>query len=193
MRRSPGGELVLAHDPAEARTASALRFSAALERLRTGARPGTELLIDLKEPDTAPAIAAALKGAGLAARTLVCCGGPDVMHRLAADHPELRRAWSFESVRQAAAARLAWPRYSFARQAAAAVALGLAEAVSVRRALVRPRLVRAVHRAGGRVYAWDVTGAGQARRLSARGVDGLIGDDPRLLREASRSRGRASA
>jgi len=68
VRRGPAGELVVAHDPREAAAPGTLSLAAALERLRSRARPGFELLVDLKEPDTAAAIAAALAGARLLRR-----------------------------------------------------------------------------------------------------------------------------
>ena len=47
--------------------------------------------------------------------------------------------------------------------------------------LIDERLVRAVHYAGGRVIAWTVNSPTAATRLIALGVDGLCGDDVRVL------------
>ena len=47
--------------------------------------------------------------------------------------------------------------------------------------LVSPRLVRAVHAAGGEVYVWTVDDAARSRALEALGVDGVITNDPRLF------------
>jgi glycerophosphoryl diester phosphodiesterase len=47
--------------------------------------------------------------------------------------------------------------------------------------LIDAALVAAVHATGGRVIAWTVNDAGVAVRLAALGVDGLCGDDVRVL------------
>ena len=47
--------------------------------------------------------------------------------------------------------------------------------------LVTEALVTAVHAAGGRVITWTVNAASEAQRLAAVGVDGLCGDDVRIL------------
>jgi len=47
--------------------------------------------------------------------------------------------------------------------------------------LIDAELVRLVRHAGGRVIAWTVNDPGVAERLAALGVDGLCGDDVRLL------------
>lgn len=52
------------------------------------------------------------------------------------------------------------------------------------RTIVDARLVERVHEVGGRVIVWTVNDAAEAARLSAMGVDGLCGDDVRLLPEA---------
>jgi glycerophosphoryl diester phosphodiesterase len=47
--------------------------------------------------------------------------------------------------------------------------------------LIDQPLVERVHDAGGRVIAWTVNSTADAERLIALGVDGLCGDDVRLL------------
>lgn len=47
--------------------------------------------------------------------------------------------------------------------------------------LVTPQLVAQVHAGGGRVIAWTVNDAGVAEQLASIGVDGLCGDDVRIL------------
>jgi glycerophosphoryl diester phosphodiesterase len=41
--------------------------------------------------------------------------------------------------------------------------------------------VKAVHRAGGQVYAWTVDDARRIRAFEELGVDGVITNDPRLF------------
>ncbi len=89
-----------------------------------------------------------------------------------------------ETWRQAASAGLGPDERDVAGPAAAAVRQGLAQLLSVHRTLATPSLVAAVHDAGGQVYAWDVNRRQEASALAALGVDGLIGDDPLLLRSA---------
>ena len=48
-------------------------------------------------------------------------------------------------------------------------------------ALVTQELVDEIHAAGGRVITWTVNDTGVAVRLASLGVDGLCGDDVRLL------------
>ena len=48
-------------------------------------------------------------------------------------------------------------------------------------ALVTQQLVDEIHAAGGRVITWTVNDTGVAVRLASLGVDGLCGDDVRLL------------
>jgi glycerophosphoryl diester phosphodiesterase len=47
--------------------------------------------------------------------------------------------------------------------------------------LVSPRLVDAVHAAGGQLYVWTVDDLARIARLEAAGVDGVITNDPRLF------------
>lgn len=47
--------------------------------------------------------------------------------------------------------------------------------------LVTPELVSAVHEAGGRVIPWTVNDPATAQTLASLGVDGLCGDDVRVL------------
>jgi len=47
--------------------------------------------------------------------------------------------------------------------------------------LVSPRLVTAVGRAGGELFAWTVDDAARIRDLEAMGVTGVITNDPRLF------------
>jgi glycerophosphoryl diester phosphodiesterase len=47
--------------------------------------------------------------------------------------------------------------------------------------LATPEVVNAVHEAGGRVIPWTVNDQARAQTLASLGVDGLCGDDVRLL------------
>jgi glycerophosphoryl diester phosphodiesterase len=51
-------------------------------------------------------------------------------------------------------------------------------------ALVTPRLVRAIDRAGGELYVWTVDDPTRIAKLDAIGVTGIITNDPRLFATA---------
>jgi glycerophosphoryl diester phosphodiesterase len=67
------------------------------------------------------------------------------------------------------------------RQAARRIRAGGCEAIMCHQILMSPRLVRAVHTAGGQVYVWTVDDAPRIRALEALGADGVITNDPRLF------------
>jgi glycerophosphoryl diester phosphodiesterase len=185
VRRARSGRLVLAHDRRHARRGRATPLEEALSFLVHPKRAGTGLLVDVKEEDTVPGLVAALEAAGLTQRSIACAREVAILGGLRAAHPFLRRASSLKRARQSAAAHLVPVRGEVAGAADAVVRHGLAELLSVHRSLVTARLVSTVHAAGGEVYVWDVNRADQAVTLTSLGVDGLIGDEPRLLRAAS--------
>ena len=47
--------------------------------------------------------------------------------------------------------------------------------------LATPKLVEAVHRAGGELYVWTVDDGARIGRLEKLGVTGVITNDPRLF------------
>jgi glycerophosphoryl diester phosphodiesterase len=67
------------------------------------------------------------------------------------------------------------------RAAAAALAAGRCDAVSVDRRFVTAGLVDAVHGAGGRLLVWTVDDAAELRRFAALGVDALVTNRPELV------------
>jgi glycerophosphoryl diester phosphodiesterase len=56
------------------------------------------------------------------------------------------------------------------------------------RLIVSRAFVRKLHAAGATVWCWTVNNPARARRLEALGVDGIITDNPALLRRALRQR-----
>lgn len=61
---------------------------------------------------------------------------------------------------------------------------GEIDAVMAFHALVTPRLVKAVHDAGGELYSWTVDDAHMIIKLADMGVDGIVSNDPRLFDDA---------
>jgi glycerophosphoryl diester phosphodiesterase len=102
----------------------------------------------------------------------------------------LRRGWSVPKVKRdytrsalavPAYAVIRWMRARLPARAAARIRANGCEAVMAHRLLVGPRLVEAVHAAGGEVYVWTVDDALKIRSFEALGVDGVITNDPRLF------------
>lgn len=186
VRRGPGGRLVLAHGRRRAGRRLATPLEDALSFLAEPERERTGLLLDVKEEDTAAELVATLDVAGLTHRTISCARAVRALRALGDAAPSLRRAWSLKRPRHAA--ELAPVRGDVQGAAVAALREEVAEVISVHRSLVTAGLVGTVHAAGGEIYVWDVVSADQARTLAALGVDGLIGDDPGLLRAASTAR-----
>ena len=56
-----------------------------------------------------------------------------------------------------------------------------ATALALNVAVVTPAAVAACHAAGAAVFAWTVNDAARAKTLLESGIDGIIGDDPRIL------------
>jgi glycerophosphoryl diester phosphodiesterase len=72
-------------------------------------------------------------------------------------------------------------RIGLPRTAASAIRTGLFDAIVAHWRLVSRRLVAAVDRAGGELYAWTVDDAVRIREFESLGVTGVITNDPRLF------------
>ncbi len=188
------GRLLLAHDYEELRAGQAVSLEDGLAHLAGSAYDGIELDVDIKIPGYAERVVAALRDAGLSARSLVSCTYPEELDLIRSLDPELRLGWSVPRVRRdytedrlmaiPALAALAVMRRVLPRRAAAALRSGRFDAIMAHWRLVTPGLVRAVARSGGELYAWTVDDAGLMRSLSEHGVNGIITNDPRLFAEA---------
>jgi glycerophosphoryl diester phosphodiesterase len=188
--RARDGRLVLAHDLEDAATRECLTLEQGLDHFAGSAYAGVELDVDMKLPGYEREVAEGLAERGLAERSLVSTMYPESLDRLGELAPELRRGWSVPRVRRDYTRTvLAGPAYLIARvwrarlpgQAAARIRAGGCEAIMAHRILISPRLVRAVHAAGGQLYVWTVDDAARIRALEELGVDGVITNDPRLF------------
>ena len=188
--RARDGRLVLAHDHADAEGRDPLPLEEGLEHFAGEAYSDVQLDVDLKLPGYEREVVDGLRRHGLIERSLVSTMYVESLDRLGELEPELRRGWSVPRVRRNYL-RSPWavPAYALARYArlrmpalaSARIRSGGCEALMSHRILVSPRLVRAVHEAGGQLYVWTVDDAAKIRALEALGVDGVITNDPRLF------------
>ena len=189
--RTRDGRLVLAHDYEDAEKRECVTLEEGLEHFAGEAYAGVELDVDLKLPGYEREVAEGLARNGLGALAGVEMY-TESLEPLASWRPACAAGGRS---RMCGATTCASPLYvrlpvfaiapSCARrmpgQAAARIRSGGCEAIMAHRILVSPRLVRAVHAAGGQLYVWTVDDAPKIRALEALGVDGVITNDPRLF------------
>jgi glycerophosphoryl diester phosphodiesterase len=188
--RNAAGDLVVAHDPADAARRRALSLDEALDLLAGPEYEGIALDVDLKHRGFEPEVVAALRARGLEQRAIVTSAFPSSLRRVGELAPGLRRGLSVPHARRdylksflapIALAYMAVARLRLPPRAERLLARGDAEVLMAHWMLIGPRLVGAVHRAGGELYAWTVDDARRIARLSRLGVDGVISNDPRLF------------
>jgi glycerophosphoryl diester phosphodiesterase len=186
--------LVLAHDYEHVDGAPALEDG--LAHLASSPFGSVELDVDLKLYGYEARVVDALREHGLIERTLVSSNWMRSLVVLRALEPRLRLGWSVPRVRKdwIASPLTKVPAYvgigvmrarlpgAYARHHAA----GRCDALMSHWALVTPRLVRAVRRAGGELYVWTVDEPARIGRLERLGVTGVITNDPRLFGEYAR-------
>ena len=190
--RSRDGRLVLAHDWEDADRRECLTLEEGLDHFAGEAYSAVELDVDLKLPGYERAVVDGLRERGLLERSLVSTQYWESLPVLGELAPGLRRGWSVPRVRRdytrtmlalPAYAIASWWRARLPARAASLIRRGGCEAVMAHRLLVSPRLVRAVHAAGGQLYVWTVDDAHRIAALEALGVDGVITNDPRLFED----------
>jgi glycerophosphoryl diester phosphodiesterase len=185
------GELVLAHDPGAARRGAPPTLEEGLVHLASPAFDGLDFDVDLKAPGYEDRVVGALRRHGLVERSLVCSQYPRSLDRVRELEPALRVGWSVPRastdyttkpvIGWAAVAVLLLYRRLLPRRASRALRAGRVDAIMANWRLVTPRLVDAVHAAGGDLYAWTVDDAARIRTLAGLGVTGVISNDPRLF------------
>jgi glycerophosphoryl diester phosphodiesterase len=182
--------LVLAHDH-EHLTGEAPSLDEGLEHLKSEAFADVELDVDLKLPGYEERVVEALREHDLVDRTLVSSQYMRSLVKIRALEPGLRLGWSVPRVRRdytksalwllPALSALFYMRRRLPGLAAGHITEGRVDAVMAHYRLASPKLVQAVHGAGGELYIWTVDDGDQIKRLEALGVDAVITNDPRLF------------
>ena len=175
------GRLVVAHDRLDALLRRHPTLDEALAHLRRPALSHLRLLLDLKAPRLEPGVVAALRAHGLLGRTLLTTKDRAALARVRELEPAARVGWSVEWPHHAAG-RLRPPRAAVLAGVREALATRAVDAVMAHRRLVAADLRDAVHAHGGELFVWTVNRRAAVARLRALGVDGVISDDPRVLR-----------
>jgi glycerophosphoryl diester phosphodiesterase len=184
------GRLVLAHDYEDAAKRDCLSLEEGLDHFAGEAYADIELDVDLKQPDCEREVVEGLLERGLGERALISTTYPESLTRIGELAPGLRRGWSIPRARRdytrslyapVAYGVLRWWRATLPTRAERRIRAGGCEALMAHRLLVSPRLVEAVHRAGGQIYVWTVDDARRIAQLEELGVDGVITNDPRLF------------
>ncbi len=183
--------LLLAHDYHDAATRTPHTLEEGLAYLAGEPFAGLEILVDLKLPGYELRVVDALRDAGLLDRTLISTQYRESLRVIRAVEPSLRLGWTVPKLqrdpfrsrltRVPAAFGLVVLRALLPPAAGRAVRHGSCEAIMAHWRLVTPRLVQAVHRAGGELYVWTVDELARIRRLEELGVTGVITNDPRLF------------
>lgn len=185
-----GAEPRLAHDYSHD-LALAPTLGEALAHLAGPEFAGVHFDVDLKLPGYERRVVRALREHGLVERSLISTQWPRTLEAVRVLEPGLRLGWSVPRLRSdpTASRLLRIPalgalrayRRALPARAARAIRQGRCDALMAHFVLVTPRLVRAIHEAGGELYAWTVDDAAEVARLRGLGVDGIISNDPRLL------------
>ena len=185
------GRLVLAHDYVTAARAAPPTLDEGLGHFASEAFNGIELDVDLKLPGYEAAVVEALRRHGLVERALVSSQYLDSLARVRELAPSLRLGWSVPRARRdytdsrltaLPALGFLWGyRLLLPARAARAIRAGRCDALMAHWRVITPRLVAAVRRAGGELFAWTVDELPRIRALEALGVTGVITNDPRLF------------
>ena len=182
--------LILAHDY-EHPTEHAVTLQEGLEHLSAEGFADVELDVDLKLPGYEQRVVEALRTHELVDRTLVSSQYMRSLVKIRQIEPGLRLGWSVPRARRdytksvlwllPALSALAFMRRRLPGLAAGHLGDGRVDAVMAHYRLATPKLVQAVHDAGGELYVWTVDDADHIRRLEAMGADAVITNDPRLF------------
>ncbi len=166
----------------------ALRFFAATDVI---------VQVDLKTSGAERELVEALGAHDLVERTVVSSFDAVSLRTLAGVEPRLARSFTFPEDRYGVSRkRLLAPavrgglvtlRRLLPRRVGALLERAQASALTLQHTLVTRATVEACHARGAALWAWTVNDAEAAARLAELGADAIISDDPRILRDLSRS------
>jgi glycerophosphoryl diester phosphodiesterase len=194
------GKLVVAHDPEDAASraeGSLLTMEAGLDHLATPEFADITLDVDMKHRGFELQLIDALRDRELMGRTIITTMYIESL-RLIREHtepgeiqlgltiPKVTKDWlnMHSAVKPLVAAGVIEHRLRQPARVAKLLEAGEIDAVMAFYALVTPRLVKAVHDAGGALYSWTIDDADKIRQLFELGVDGIVTNDPRLFEVA---------
>jgi glycerophosphoryl diester phosphodiesterase len=190
-----GGRLILAHDYGDAGRRTPFSLEDGLAHLASPPFESIGLIVDLKWTGYEGRVLDALNEHGLQERSIVSSQFKESLLRVRATPSRVRLGWSVPRARRdyTKSPLLAGPAYVALRtmrialpmMAASAIRRGFCDVIVAHWRLTSARLVAAVGRAGGELYAWTVDDAARIRQLDALGVTGVITNDPRLFGERS--------
>lgn len=163
------GEPVLSHGPPDRLKEAPLLLIGLFESCGTD----FDLSLDMKGPGAFEATIEVCRGAGFDVSRLWLCGGAGSCARWRALDPHVRLVCD-----------LRWREALFGPTVAVQRLRGTGiDAVNLRHGRWSARLVRLVHDAGLKAFAWDVNNRLGLRLALRRGVDGVYSDHVRLLAE----------
>ena len=187
-----GGELVLAHsDDLVGPDSSGLGDALALFAAR--AADGVGIQLDLKVHGAEERLVAELRRHCLVDRSLVSSTFPEVLRAVRAQEPSLPTGLGYPYDRAQVAERGLLPDAAI-RAALVALRLALparvvrmarnaqADVLTLHHVVVSAETVRRCRERGLAVFAWTVNNRADLDRVLALGVDGVVTDDPRLVR-----------
>jgi glycerophosphoryl diester phosphodiesterase len=184
-------ELVLCHDYEHLAKGPVPTFEEGLDHLTSETFGEVGLDVDLKTRGYELRVVEALRARGLVDRSLISSHHLESLDRIRAAEPALELGWSVPNVKRdytespllvlPALVALQMAKLILPARAARAIRAGRCDALMAHWRLVTPRLVRAVHDAGGQLYVWTVDEGPAIRRLEGLGVDAVITNDPRLF------------
>jgi glycerophosphoryl diester phosphodiesterase len=191
LKERGGSRLILAHDYGDAGRRKPVSLEDGLAHLASPAFEAIGLIVDLKMPGYEQRVLDELGQYGLQERSIVSSQFTESLERIREAGSGVRIGWSVPRARRdylrspflaiPALAALRLMRVTMPRKAGAALRTGFCDAIIAHWRLVSRRLVAAVARAGGELYAWTVDDASRIRELEALGVTGVITNDPRLF------------
>ena len=179
--RAAAGELVLAHSPLRALLPGCLRLNDALRELAGDEFAGLGFVADLKTRGAEGPTVDALRRHGLRDRTLIASQCRPLLARVQEADAGARLGISIGGPIARRVAR--WRTWR--DELAVAIRERGYHAVMLHQDLAHQSLVDQLREIGAEVHVWTVDCVARARELVALDVDGVITNDPRVVREAS--------